>query len=324
MNYNFELTQKILNKLEEAGIDISNNKVSNNNILIKCPFAHISGHSKGYDSNPSFGFKVTDKKGFVYNCFTCHRSGTSFIKLYEELKKYNIINNKLNPYDIQNELIISIFSNKGNRDDAEKKEIYNLVGEPNYSNYEFISYNLKRGINVKTLKELRIRFDEKTSDIIIPAYDFYGHYKGYINHNPNRIDKKYINKFSSKDFLFLENKILLKGRKGIVVEGVYDAIKIYQFLNELNLRYDYSVIALLGSSPPAIQINLLTEYFNSLLLMGDNDKAGIEMEKNIYRIIKYKIPNIWRVKYDKSDPAELNLAEFKEALTKIRPFGAYF
>lgn len=324
MNYDFELTNKIMQKLGEIGVDISYHKVSNNNIIIRCPFAHISGHSKGYDSNPSFGFKVVERKGFVYNCFTCKRHGNSFIKLYEELKKYGIVNVKLNPYDIQNEIIISTLSKKRREEKEPTKEVYSLIGTPDYSNIKFIEYNLKRGINVNTLKDLRLRYVEQTNDIIIPAYDFYGHYKGYIKHNPSNLKKKYINKFYDKDFLFMENKILLKGKKGIVVEGVYDAIKIYQFLSELNLRYEYSVVSLLGSSPTKMQLDLLIDYFSSLLLMGDNDEAGIKMEKTVYNILKYKIPNIWRIKYEKSDPAELTKEEFEKYLHKIRPFGAYF
>ena len=324
MNYDLELTNKIMQKLSEIGIDTSYHKISNNNIIIRCPFAHISGHSKGYDSNPSFGFKITDGKGFVYNCFTCKRRGNSFIKLYEELKKYGIVNGKLNPYDIQNEILLSVLSKKHQNEKESSKEIHSLIGIPDYSNIKFIEYNLKRGINVKTLKDLRIRYIEQTGDIIIPVYNFYGHYKGYIKHNPNNLKKKYINKFDDKDFLFMENKILLKGKKGIVVEGVYDAIKIYQFLTELNLIYEYSVVSLLGSSPTKTQLDLLIDYFSALLLMGDNDEAGIKMEKMVYNILKYKIPNIWRIKYEKDDPAELSKEEFEKYLHKIRPFGAYF
>lgn len=326
MNYEFDLTQKVLFELSKYGIDIENYKISNNNIQIHCPFASVSGHSDYYDRKPSFGFKVT-KGGFKYNCFTCNRKGNSFIQLVDELKKYNLIKSDINPYNTQNEILSYLFkkykSDSKIKDNKNDEKIEPLIGVPDYSDIDFIEYNLKRGVDIKILKLLNVRYNKKDKSIIFPVYNFNGKYLGYIKHN-RFSEPKYKNYINHKNFLYLENKIIKIPTKGIIVEGVYDAIVTYSHLLKLNLTYDYSVVAILGSSINDYQYNLFIEYFSSLILYGDNDEAGIKMEKLLYNKFKYKIPNIWRMRYNGNDPADVKLEDFAVNIKKIRPYGLIF
>jgi hypothetical protein len=43
--------------------------------------------------------------------------------------------------------------------------------------------------------------------------------------------------------------------------------------------------------------------------MGDNDQAGIDMEKRIYTRLSKQVPLIWRARYDYQDPAKIPTAK---------------
>lgn len=325
MNYNLDLTLEILHTLKKYGLDISNYKISNNNVQIRCPFASISGHTDYFDSKPSFGVKITES-GFVYNCFACKRSGKSLIDFINNLIEHNLIDKNVNPFELQNLINLKVFKNLNtakNKKLNEEQQIKPLIGEPDYSNIKFIEYNLKRGVNTSTLKSLGIRYYEKTNSVIFPVYNFYGKYVGYIKHNIDS-QPKYDNQLNKRSILFLENRIIRKETKGIIVEGVYDAIITYQHLVDLKLNYEYSVVATLGSGVTSEQIMLIDDYFSSLILYGDNDEAGIKMEQFIYRYFKNRKPLIWKMRYEGKDPATVSKESFLQNLKRVRPFGIYF
>lgn len=310
--------EELINFLNEIGINTERIKISNNNLQISCPFASVSKlHKNGTDFNPSFGIKIDDEKGFVYNCFTCGIKGHSLLQLVQELYNNDLINiDLIDVIKIQNKLLTGKLLKIGEK---KRPHNYSLIGNFDYD-IDFIGYNIERGVRIDILKKLGIRYIKNEKKIIFPIYTKDNIYKGYIEKIINCNTKsKYINKFIDSDFLYLE-QFIGNNTIGIIVEGVYDAIVTYQHLYDLKLLNEYSVVATLGANVSSLRLDKIVDLFDFIIVYGDNDNAGMNMNRIINNKLKNRVLMINKIVYDEKDPAEVSLLKFNKYIKNIKPY----
>ncbi len=299
------LIDSIVELLKALNIDIDRSRFVNDNVMIQCPFAHISGHRNGIDKKPSFGLKIV-KNGLVFNCFTCYRKGRSFLQLVDLLIKEGIVSNKVDAYKLQNSIKVKFQDFYENKQSVENVVESNInLSVYNKLTKEFFDYNKSRGIDRVVVSILRLKYDAINKEIIFPCYNYSDKLLGFVKRG---INGGYRNNIDTGQSLYLE-WLIEKNTIGIVVEGMYDAARVYQLLYQLDLLDKYSVVGLYGAKVSKGQISLLGEYFDRLILMGDNDIAGIRMEKTIYYGIRKKVPLIKKAVYECKDPAGIKTAK---------------
>jgi 5S rRNA maturation endonuclease (ribonuclease M5) len=280
-------------------------------ILIKIKYVH-----KYTAEKVVYNFTVANTH--TYNIFglhvsNCHRKGRSLIKFIQELQRYKLISTKYNAYELQNSIRIEFPDYYEQwHDNAPEKRIVNL-DEWKKLTPRFYEYNHEvRKLNDDVIKDVRLHYNRETKQVIFPAYDYSGELMGYTEHFINGRLPKYSNKVDPRDLLYLE--WLVRGKKIIVVEGMYDAIKIYQHLKVLKLLKEYSVVGTFGSEVSQGQIDKLVMLGDTLFLMGDNDRSGALMEKSIFRLASKKMPMIFRYDYTSHDPDKTTLKHFAKVI----------
>lgn len=162
-----------------------------------------------------------------------------------------------------------------------KDELANFLSKHNYDLKLIESVGLinKSGLNI---------YDTFSNRIMIPITNEFGQIVGYtgrIYHNEDQA--KYINTketviykkgeilfnyFNAKPYIKKENKV-------IIVEGNMDAIKMY-------CSGVKNVIALMGTALSKYQINMLKKLRVPIVLMLDNDSAGLEATKRNGDLLK--------------------------------------
>jgi 5S rRNA maturation endonuclease (ribonuclease M5) len=307
---NEALQSQILEYLRGVGIRIGTTRSSSGNIMFGCPFAPVSGHRNSIDSKPSFGIKMTDE-GFKAHCFTCKRSFRTFVAFMLELQKEGLVKTIGNPYQIQNSFKV-VFPRYNERidvapDETRTESIEEAVKHFDANSKEFLDYNLnKRGLTKDILVDANLLYDMKNKQTVFPQIDN-GKLVGYVSHYIDGRLPKYANNFNTESYLYLG--WLSKAKTAIVVEGMYDALRIYMFLKQLKLLERFSVVGCFGSNVGLHQVSAMRKKFAQLILMGDNDQAGIDMEKRIYTRLSKQVPLIWRARYDYQDPAKIPTAK---------------
>ena len=323
MASNIALRERIIQILEKAGIDVTYKKFTTDNIMIRCPFAKVGGHTKEFDSNPSLGLKISDK-GFLFNCLACHRRGRSFVEFIEMLKEYELIDNKVDAYTLQNSISIKFpaFGENYVLNPIDKTQLA-LPPIDNRTD-AFWKYNCEqRGLNKLIVDRADLRYDKFMKQIIFPCYDYSGTLQGMVAHYINKKLPKYSNKYFDKgQYLYLE-WLARKNTIGIITEGMYDTLVTFQHIKALRVNDKYSVVGTFGNEVSQEQMRKMAKLFNALFMYGDNDVAGIQMENTIYENIGGKIPMICRLDYIGKDPAEVSLGQFQKILASPRMFGTY-
>jgi len=312
------LKEKLIKFLEELGIDVTYKRFTSNNVMIRCPFAKVSGHAKQYDNNPSFGLRLSNN-GFYYNCFTCGRRGRSIIQFVDALVKEGVIAKKITGYELQNSIKSRFPKYTETVEDNEEALYVKNVDGIDYDNRKIFTYNRKRGLNKKTIRIAKIGYLKKYSSVIFPVYDYNNVLRGYVYHRIDGRLPRYKNKLDTSNVFYLE--WLIQGTKGIIVEGIYDALITYQHLRQLKLLNEYSVISTFGTSFSTQHLRLLVHYFDTLIIYTDNDIAGIKMEKKLIKFLRKKLPSMYSIEYEGKDPAEVNRNDFYHLLKSIKPAG---
>lgn len=320
--YNEALTKKVVEFLEGYGIDVTYQRFTNYNVQLRCPFAPVGvGHRDSVDRNPSFGLKVTNQ-GFLYNCFTCGERGRSLIEFIEALQSYGLVSDKMDAYKLQNS-IHPAFREFGASVERDNPEIvvHKLPGDGSSKDVDFLRYNLYRGVKAETIRSLKLRYVKDVKKIIFPILGKGNTLKGYVEHKIDNAFPKYSNEVNKSENIYPE-WLIKDNTVGIVVEGMYDAVVTYQHLADIGWLSKYSVVSMMGSKIARRQVEMVTSYFSTVILYGDNDYAGIMMEESFYKMAKAKLPNMYRVKYIGNDPAEVDIADFRSNFTsRVRPYG---
>lgn len=313
MIVNEELRQNLLSVLKDSGVDTSGVIFSTGNIQIKCPFASVGGHAKSYDSKPSLGILVGGT--FQWNCFTCGRRGGDIFSFYDQLWQHKLVSIPSKElYKLYSEIMLDFpdWSDRGNK---QKKDIAEdstnfqipakfIANKPDFL-YEYNRY--KRRIPRNLVDRMRMCCDDK-NNILMPVYSKKGFYNGYVRRDTNGGDPKYMNYLENRTIFYLE--WLISTTTGIIVEGPYDALVTFKYLEKAGLLEKYSVIATLGSEISDAQFARLPKFFTKLIIYSDNDPAGKKMGRAIKKQLHSKIPVISRIEYETHDPADNGYAEF--------------
>jgi len=299
--YTEKVRAAVIKMLVELGIDVTYQRFTNDNIMLRCPFAHLpdSGHSSGEDSNPSFGIKITNN-GFLYNCFTCDRKGRSLIQLGKQLVEEKVVVEYSDVYDIQNSVEIQLPEFYEKHVDNPRKVALTRLKSYNNKDQVFIDYNAGRGLDMADILVARLRYDKEAEQVIFPNFTEADRLVGTVRKSIVGAWPKFTNDFDTGSYLYLE--WLIEGAKGIVVEGMYDALLVYHHLRRLDKLDEYSVVGTFGAKVTNLQIRKLIKHFDSIILMGDHDDAGCSMERSIYARAKSKLPHIYRLRYYGKDP----------------------
>ena len=140
-----------------------------------------------------------------------------------------------------------------------------------YYNGMMSSYIFQRGFSKEILKRYEIGYDKRTRDIIIPARDENGILIGIIRRSTTG-GIRYINSpgFKKKSLLFGLDKVIIKVgiNKVYVGEGPLDIIWMAQA--------GMQAVGLLGSDMTGMQAQLLVKHFSTVVLVLDNDSAGMK------------------------------------------------
>jgi hypothetical protein len=175
---------------------------------------------------------------------------------------------------------------------------------------EPLSYLLDRGLDDDSVWRWEFRWNPKTRRIAIPIRDCKGRLVGISG---RAIDSATKPKFMhSKGFLrdrYLYGERFLKDGgtgKGIVVEGFFDAIHLWQ--------HGYSAVALLGTYPSKMQVEKLVRFFGEVVILPDGDAAGYEAADRVQHALRGRVPTRIAPMREGVDPDELSPLDLLELL----------
>lgn len=274
--------------LSSLGFD--NIKVSNNNeILANCKFC---GDIKR-------NFQLNYQKGLIH-CWVCNKGGRFIDLLIDGFgrEEQEIVNLYLQPYikdsdivEITDEVLDILNSNKG----------------IHYVTDDYDEYWHERGIGQRVIKKYRLGYDAFTTRATIPIIVDNKVMAVIGRATTPDVHPKYLKILPQKQWsknACLYGFDFVRGYNSIfVVEGPIDVLRCVSI--GLN-----NVVGLLGCYMSYQQQKMLTENFDVVYLMLDNDKAGREA---IYGTKKFEgiADRLWEkvkvgiVKYDTQDPGSL-------------------
>lgn len=233
----------------------------------RCP---NGGMHRNNDLHPSMGW---DKKGLQFKCFVCGNT----IDIYDYHRKYQGLKHKevLEKYNLTNEKKETTMNTKTNKI------------EPNFTmkplNDRQLEYLHKRGLEDGTIKQFE--FGNIEGNIGLPYYSN-GQVTG-IKVKKLGDGNKYIS-IPGSEFGFF-NKDEVEGKELIITEGEFDAAIVHQC--------GYPNTVSLGTGANSTEKLFLIEAdflsrFNSIIVLGDNDLAGIHMEETFKEKLGSKVMKI--------------------------------
>ncbi len=266
-------------------LGISEFKTQGEEYLCDCIFC---GDIKG---NLQINFK---KK--VYHCWACDNKG-SLTKMISDIRGVSRKEaNELFTLDIIDVDYELDYIDKFFADVIRQKYLYK-----HYMNFNADRLWYKeRGINVRSVNKYGLGFDDYTNRLVIPIRDEEGICVGLTRRGIfNSQNPKYLHTtgLPKSGLLYGWNEIDHEEKFITIVEGNIDCIK----LNQIS---DMNAVALMGTSISMIQVEMITENFNSVMLMLDHDEAGEKGINELTRRFEHKM-EVFRVQYNTQDPGDM-------------------
>lgn len=152
---------------------------------------------------------------------------------------------------------------------------------------EALAYLLssKRNLSPEVIKEWGLRWQPFSRRVVIPVRDMKGqlvgisgrcldHFNLLLDRWESEDDKKILHSYGFRRnlFLFGEHRVTTRGRRGVMVEGHFDAMYLWQH----GIEYP---VAPMGTALSAVQVEKLVTFFSEVVIFPDGDKAGIEAAK---------------------------------------------
>jgi DNA primase len=130
-----------------------------------------------------------------------------------------------------------------------------------------------RRISENSVKRFLLGYSDKQDMVTIPMYSPDGSViVGFVARSVEGKEFKNTPKLPKSKILFNLHRAK-KHNTVYVVESSFDAIRLDQ--------NGVAAVATLGANVSRIQTDLLTKYFNSVIVVADNDEAGKEMQSKI-------------------------------------------
>ena len=251
---------------------------TSNDFLCFCPF-----HSNRNTSS----FSISREKG-AYICFnpSCGEAGTltELVKRILNKNEYEAIryvaSKEAESVENFDELLKEVFEEKPNFIEFSQStldDLYNNIKlNPHAENY--LS---QRGINKDSIDHFKIGYSSNMGMVIVPVHSPDGLPVGLVGRSISEKKFKNSNNLPRSKTMFNIHRAKKIGDKVIIVESIFDAIRIHQagFPN---------VVATLGGHISHDNINLINRYFNRVIIMTDSDIAGRELGMNISNKLRNK------------------------------------
>jgi DNA primase len=167
-----------------------------------------------------------------------------------------------------------------------------------------------RGLSGKTIIEWGFRWHADSRRIAIPIRDCKGRLVGISGRSLGTESKrKFLHStgYQRDRYLFGEHR-LVEGStgKGIVVEGFFDAIYLWQ--------QGYKAVALLGTYPSKMQVEKLVRFFGEAVVLPDGDNAGYEAAERVAEALVGRMPVRIAPMPKGKDPDEVSPLDLMDAL----------
>lgn len=270
--------EQVRRTLLACGIDIINEVETH--FIIYCPF----------HNNYRTPASEVDKETGQFYCFGCQHS-TTFPELVMFASKRNyfealrIIDNKRSNISITDE-VDKFLDKKEKLVEFDMQTVLRLNGDA-LSSDRAVNYLKGRKITKQSAEKYLIGYSEKQDMITIPIFSPDNICVGMVGRSiEGKQFKNTPNLPRNKTFFNIQrNKV---ASKIFLVESSFDAIRIEQAGGR--------ALASLGSSVSKYQRDLLKKYFNSIILVSDNDDAGMTMRNKLVAslgsmVIPAELPN---------------------------------
>ena len=255
--------EQIKRVLAGAGLDIQSEVDSD--YIIFCPFHGNSRTPAG----------EVDKRSGVFFCFSCQHV-TDLIQL--------VMHTSGRTY-FESARFIRSKEQESSILDAVSK---NLVEKPMYTQYDQViikrlnqqalespramRYYSGRAITEDSIKKFALGYSEKQDMVTIPVHTPDGMEIGFVGRSVEGKEFKNTPGMPKSKVLFNLHRVK-SSNKVYVVESSFDAIRLDQC--------GFAAVATLGANVSTFQTDLLQKYFNSVIVIADNDEAGGNMKSKI-------------------------------------------
>lgn len=254
---------QVKRSLIAAGIDIKYEL--DNDLMIFCPF---------HNNYRSPAGEVSKETG-IFWCFSCQESKELPEIIMQVTKRsyfeaVRLIDSKGSNKSIVDN-VSSLLNKKPTFVEYDKDLIYKLSDNV-FKNKRAQDYFNNRGITDNSIKTYTLGYSENQDMVTIPVHSPDGMCIGFVGRSIE--GKRFKNSTdlpkSKTLFNLWRNK---REDKVFVVESSFDAIMIEQVGGK--------AVATLGATVSKDQRELLKQYFNQVIALGDNDEAGINMSNKL-------------------------------------------
>jgi len=309
---------KLFRKLKLDGME----EKRKGEVFFVCPF-----HD---EKEPSFS--VNKNKG-VYHCFGCGQNGnlitliSSLLNVsknssFEILERYaGLSSDDLTIEEVKQR--IESLENVLSKMARNKEEIPKITPFPPVTILprKAIDYLERRNITRKESKERGIKYCDYgyfSERLIIPLYDAKGKYMTFearLIREPENIREKKVlyssgSKVNSLIYNFHEN---LGKKRGVLVEGIMDTLS-------LTSRRIRNVISCFGTQVSDEQKSLLSENFESLVVLFDSDSSGkkssLKLLEELSSLVEVKIAKT----NSRKDPKYCDIEDINMAIINAKDF----
>lgn len=291
-------------------LGVSNTIVKGDEVYCPCPFSAWT-HAGGTDTHPSFSVKISVGRS-VYNCFTCGERGSLNTLVWEMSKRTNCDWKALKQFIRQCEGTgvydkVSTLGSYG--DKYVKRKNLPVMGNPwedtplpkpqsvEFDGKTLVSTDPKvmfeenkmneparfmreRGLDDSVLTIVQLGYNYKYDVVVIPIYNMEEVLVG-CGYRQNNREPKYLYSRGCPigETMFLEHVFWKRphpDRRVILVEGFFDALKLWQ--------WGYNAMSILGSSfgeSKASKLSVLRsrgDVTYDVYVMLDGDKPGQDAE----------------------------------------------
>lgn len=262
-NQEYYSEDQVRRSLIASGITIASEV--DTDFIIFCPFHNNTRTPAG---------EVHKTNGLFY-CFSCQETKTLVEIIMQSsgrtfFEAARLIDSKSNSKNILENLTQTL----------EKKpefveydvETINKLHDNVFKNKRAQEYYSKRGITKDSVIKYNLGYSENQDMVTIPVHSPDGLCIGFVGRSiEGKVFKNSLGLQKSKTFFNIHRA--KKYDKVFVVESSFDAIRLEQV--------GAHAVATLGATISKEQRKLLKQYFNQVIVLGDNDEAGQNMSKKL-------------------------------------------
>ena len=285
-----------------------------NDMLVCCP---VHG-----ESNPSMGVSA-DKQ--VCHCFSCgfkgsfswllYKSRDDMFKSFAQAEEFFEDRYELEHHKVSSKLLnIPRYEDTREVHKSTKDEplpMYTIA--PFKSGKETYKYFYDRGFTKEDVQKFMIGRDLDSKTVTIPIFNKDGSLAGvigrYISKKRKHNERFRVYSFERGKLLYPLDKVNVSKGFIIIIEGCFDAIKMYK------VGYDNS-LALMSNNMTEVQADIIADLGCTVIYVGDNDSRGLEAKEENIKMLKERDVKVLTVDYPKEgkDPCDWSKREIDKMI----------